>query len=127
MAAPIRPAQVPLYVTSVILVASDVPLVLPSREDPGAIESRLAGAAAALGRGAAPPRALAGALPYHDGSGPSGSGLGEGGRGPEGPSLPRWLVVHHTDTWHNVPLVWWALRRLVARVLDATVGRLLGV
>ena len=70
--------------------------------------SRLAGAAAALG----------GAAGWSE---PSGGGDGGGGDG------PSWRILHQVDLWHNVPLVWWRLRRALCMALDAVLSPLLGV
>ncbi|KAG2493313.1 hypothetical protein HYH03_008448 [Edaphochlamys debaryana] len=167
--------QVPLYVTSVLLVASDAPLAasadgsgLAPGQDP-LTESRLASAAAVLsgsgGTGTGPStstggtggtgtgraggglrllvpdpsssRAAGGAgAPARAGAragpGPAGAGgsvVGPSGVGPSGelPGPTRWRIVHHVDRWHNVPLVWWALRRAIARTLDAVLSPLLRI
>ncbi|PNH11120.1 hypothetical protein TSOC_002084 [Tetrabaena socialis] len=102
--------QIPLYVTSILLVASDLPLAVGPGAAAGDITAtRLAGAAAALGgqprAAAAPPTGYGGAAP----------------------AVPSWCILHHVDAWHNVPTVWWVARRALARALDTLLAPLLGL
>ncbi|KXZ56327.1 hypothetical protein GPECTOR_1g289 [Gonium pectorale] len=111
--------QVPLYVTSIMLVASDAPLAVTPEGGAGeTTASRLAGAAAALGAAAAAgPRQFPDPFAPAQGSGAAGGNSGAG--------LPSWRIVHQVDLWHNVPLVWWRVRRAICRALDAVLSPLL--
>ncbi|GLI65518.1 hypothetical protein VaNZ11_009073 [Volvox africanus] len=136
-----RGLQIHLYVTSILLVASDMPLAVSGSVSGGGsweggewptdlTASRLAGAAAALGRDSAAATATAAAeaaagVPGELSSTPYG---GAAGRGPRADSsAPCWRIVHHVDIWHNVPLVWWRLRRALCVAMDALLGPLLRV
>ncbi|GIL75844.1 hypothetical protein Vretifemale_5574 [Volvox reticuliferus] len=88
--------------------------------------SRLAGAAAALGRDGAAAAGGPGELlsTLYGGAAPAAAA----GGGPRADTCaPCWRIVHHADIWHNVPLVWWRLRRALCVAMDALLGPLLRV
>lgn len=117
--------QIPLYVTSVLLVASDAPLAHDGAGGADTTASRLASAAAALGESLSQPSS---ALSASSG-GAGGSGVDPlataSGMPPYGGGVTHWRILHHLDRWHNVPLVWWVLRRAAARAVDAVLVPLL--
>eukprot|EP00198_Chlamydomonas_reinhardtii_P011550 XP_001700887.1 predicted protein [Chlamydomonas reinhardtii] len=117
--------EIPLYVTSVLLVASDAPLAHDGAGGADTTASRLASAAAALGESLSQPSS---ALSASSG-GAGGSGVDPlataSGMPPYGGGVTHWRILHHLDRWHNVPLVWWVLRRAAARAVDAVLVPLL--
>ncbi|GIL44529.1 hypothetical protein Vafri_1971 [Volvox africanus] len=134
-----RGLQIHLYVTSILLVASDMPLAVTGSGSGGGTweggewptdltASRLAGAAAALGRGSAAAAAAAAAAAGGPGELSSTLYGGVAGGSPRADTCaPCWRIVHHADIWHNVPLIWWRLRRALCVAMDALLGPLLRV
>ncbi|KAG2450524.1 hypothetical protein HYH02_005025 [Chlamydomonas schloesseri] len=121
--------QIPLYVTSVLLVASDAPLAHDGAGGADTTASRLASAAAALGESLSQPASFSAATYSGGGGGPLDplpeGGSSSGGAAPYGGGVTHWRILHHLDRWHNVPLVWWVLRRAAARAVDAVLVPLL--
>ncbi|KAG2440930.1 hypothetical protein HXX76_003783 [Chlamydomonas incerta] len=116
--------QIPLYVTSVLLVASDAPLAHDGAGGADTTASRLASAAAALGESLSQPSA---AFSAYSAGGSGGAGVDpmvSASSVPYG-GVTHWRILHHLDRWHNVPLVWWVLRRAAARAVDAVLVPLL--
>ncbi|GFR47287.1 hypothetical protein Agub_g8974 [Astrephomene gubernaculifera] len=112
--------RIPLYVTSILLVASDAPLAVAVGGFDGitataaaeATTRRLAGAAAALLSGVASATAATSSKSRFAATDPTVPAV----------PAPSWRVVHHVDMWHNVPLVWWRVRRAVCRILDSVLS-----
>lgn len=92
--------KVPLYVTTVLVVASQQPLLPPQPP------ARVGGPYMPL-RYTPAIAAPAGAVSSSGAATAHYDGNGNG-----------WRILYHADTWHNLPMVWPLLRRTACRALD---------